>query len=164
MGPFWVFLTCLRYPLRARARTMICQKCRFIKNGIKTRSSGGIQGPKMRPHFGALKMARTDDVTGYTSISLHPVDVRIFAGIYTSFRGEMGTILGVFGGDHGLMLFLVIFACSEGRNGTSDPAHQMAHFAHNTYPYHCTRAYNDLHQHQGCIKNSIKMGSHLMLV
>ena len=29
--------------------------------------------------------------------------------------------------------------------------------------YHCMRAYNDLHQHQGCIKTSIKMGSHLML-
>ena len=26
------------------------------------------------------------------------------------------------------------------------------------------RAYNDLHQHPGCVKNSIKMGSILMLV
>ena len=40
---------------------------------------------------------------------------------------------------------------------TSDPAHS-ARFAPE-YTDHCTRAYNDLHQHQGCIKTSIKMGS-----
>ena len=48
-------------------------------------------------------------------------------------------------------------------------AHQMARLIrhispHNTYPIIVrARAYNDLHQHQGCIKISIKMGSHLML-
>ena len=34
-------------------------------------SSRGTQGPKMRPHFGALKMARTDGDTCYMGISLY---------------------------------------------------------------------------------------------
>ena len=70
-GPFGPSDTPNTIPLHARARTMICQKCRFIKNGIKTASSRGIRGPQNGPHFGALKMTRMYGDTVYPSISVY---------------------------------------------------------------------------------------------
>ena len=71
-GPIWPYLTPYTTPLYARARTMICQKCRFIKNGIKTTFKERYPGaPKWLP-FWVLEMARTDDATCYPSVYLYP--------------------------------------------------------------------------------------------
>ena len=52
MGSILAIFTLNHYPLRARARTMICQKCRFIKNGIKMDPTDTLDDPKMGPILG----------------------------------------------------------------------------------------------------------------
>ena len=106
-----------------------------------------ISGPQNVP-FWVLKMAYRSNVTDYTSDHGSRLHVRSMVP-----DPDGGSITS----DHG------------SRIPTADPAHLIppsdpAHFAPSITIIVRARAYNDLHQHPGCVKNSIKWGPHLMLV